>query len=156
LASVRDVYNAVFIEAEQAGELMFMGRGAGGAPTASAVVADIVEVARNMRSGAAGVGYRVGAGRARMLSSEDVPTRFYVVLSVPDQPGVLAAVAGVFSNHGVSIASVRQEGADDSASLTLVTHTASEGSHQRTFADLEGLDAVRAIESTIRLEGASE
>jgi homoserine dehydrogenase len=156
LASVRDVYNAVFIEAEQAGELMFMGRGAGGGPTASAVVADIVEVARNMRSGAAGVGYQAGVARARMLTPEEVPTRFYVVLSVPDQPGVLAAVAGVFSQHGVSISSVRQEGATDKATLTLVTHTASEGNHQRTFVDLEGLDAVRTVDATIRLEGASE
>jgi homoserine dehydrogenase len=156
LASVRDVYNAVFIEAEQAGELMFMGRGAGGQPTASAVVADIVEVARNMRSGATALGYWGGIHKARMLAPDDVPTRFYVVLSVSDQPGVLASVAGVFATHGVSISSVRQEGASDKATLTLVTHTASEGSHRRTFEELEGLDAVRAVDSTIRLEGAPE
>jgi homoserine dehydrogenase len=156
LASVRDVYNAVFIEAEQAGELMFLGRGAGGGPTASAVVADLVEVARNLGSGVTGAGYAALAGPAKLGPPEDVPVRFYVVLSVLDEPGVLAAVAGVFSAQGVSISSVRQEGAGDSATLVLVTHTAPEGAHQATFVALEALEDVRSVGSRIRLAGAPE
>ena len=156
LASVRDVYNAVFIEAEHAGELMFLGRGAGGGPTASAVVADIVEVVRNVGVGATGAAYAHPIDPAKIRPPQDVPVRFYVVLSVRDQPGVLAAVAGIFANHDVSIASVRQEGAGDNATLVLVTHTAPEGSHERTFSELESLPGVRSVDSRIRLEGANE
>jgi homoserine dehydrogenase len=153
IASVRDVYNAVFVEAEHAGELMFLGRGAGGGPTASAVVADIVEVARNMRAGALTPTHLRTEG-TRLRPPNEVPVRFYVVLSVRDQPGVLAAVAGVFAEHQVSISSVRQEKAGEDASLVLVTHTAPEGSHQSTFQDLQALSSVRSIESKIRLAGA--
>jgi homoserine dehydrogenase len=156
LASVRDVYNAVFVEAQHAGELMFLGRGAGGEPTASAVVADIVEVARNIGAGAAGVGHRPSISRARMCRPDEVPVRFYVVLSVADQPGVLAGVAGVFAEHGISISSVRQEGGGEGATLTLVTHTASEGEHRATFEALEGSEGVRSLDARIRLEGAPE
>jgi homoserine dehydrogenase len=156
LASVRDVYNAVFIEAEHAGELMFLGRGAGGGPTASAVVADIVEVVRNVGAGATGAGHSRPIAPARLTPPEEVPVRFYVVLSVRDQPGVLAAVAGIFATNEVSISSVRQEGAGDDATLVLVTHTAPEGRHRRTFEELEGLPGVRSIDSRLRLEGAPE
>jgi homoserine dehydrogenase len=156
LASVRDVYNAVFVEAQHAGELMFLGRGAGGEPTASAVVADIVEIARGFGAGAAGLGHRPSTSRARMCRPDDVPVRFYVVLSVADQPGVLAGVAGVFAEHGISISSVRQEGGGEGATLTLVTHTASEGEHRATFEALEGSEGVRSLDARIRLEGAAE
>lgn len=156
LASVRDVYNAVFVEAERAGELMFFGRGAGGGPTGSAVVGDIVEIARNIVTGGRSPGCTCYHDNARMRPWDEVPVRYYVVLKVVDRPGVLSAVAGAFAQHDVSIASVRQEGFGDEATLVMITHTASEGDHQATFSDLRGLPEVEGIESTIRVEGASE
>ena len=153
LAAVRDVYNAVFVEAESAGELMFFGRGAGGAPTGSAVVGDIVEIARNMVTGGRSPGCTCYRNNARIRSWDDVRVRYYIVLKVLDLPGVLASVAGAFAKHSVSIASVRQEGFGDEATLVLITHTATEGSHQATFSDLKELEAVEHIESLIRVEG---
>lgn len=155
LASVRDAFNAVFVEAEEVGELMLYGRGAGGAPTASAVVGDIVEIARNRLSGARGAGYTFHRA-ARMRPREEMRARYYAVLSVLDQPGVLSAVAGAFAHHGVSIASVRQDGFGDEASLVLVTHVASEGQHAATFSDLEALDSVKDVVSKMRVLGTSE
>jgi homoserine dehydrogenase len=154
LAAVRNEFNAVFIEAEEAGELMFLGRGAGGAPTASAVVGDIVEAARNARSGTHGSGFP--GGRALIRPPGESSVRYYMVLSVDDQPGVLSAVAGVFADHGVSIASVRQEGSGDEASLVLITHSASEARHAATFDELAGLDVVESIESRMRVLGTAE
>ncbi|HEV3473147.1 MAG TPA: homoserine dehydrogenase, partial [Actinomycetota bacterium] len=119
LASVRDVFNAVFIEADQVGELMFLGRGAGGSPTASAVVGDIVEVARNASEGARTPSYVGFHADARLRPEDRTNSRYYVVLSVADQPGVLAEVAGTFARHDISIASVRQEGTGDEATLML-------------------------------------
>jgi homoserine dehydrogenase len=156
LASVRDVFNAVFVEATEVGELMFFGRGAGGGPTGSAVVGDIVEVARNIANGARGVGCTCYRGRARIRPQDEARVRYHVILSVLDQPGVLSAVAGVFAGHGISIASVRQEGAGEEATLALITHVADEGAHQSTFYDLESLDAVRAVTSRLRVEGTAE
>jgi homoserine dehydrogenase len=156
LASVRDVFNAVFVEATEVGELMFFGRGAGGGPTGSAVVGDIVEVARNIANGARGVGCTCYRDRARIRPQDETRVRYHVILSVLDQPGVLSAVAGVFAGHGVSIASVRQEGAGEEATLALITHIADEGAHQATFSDLERLDTVRAITSRLRVEGTAE
>ena len=156
LASVRDVFNAIFVEGEKSGEMMFFGRGAGGGPTGSAVVGDIVEIARNIRSGGRSVGCTCYHDNARIQPRDEALVRYYIVLSVTDQPGVLASVAGVFAEHGVSIASVRQEGAADEATLVLITHTATEGSHQATFRDLESLEAVKEIASNMRVEGASE
>ena len=156
LAAVRDVFNAIFVEGENVGELMFLGRGAGGAPTASAVASDVVEIARNIVSGGRSplsAGY---ARRARIRPPSDAPVRYYLVLSVLDQPGVLAAVAGVFAEHDISIASVRQEGTGDQATLMLITHLASEGRHQATFQELQSLDAVKEIASKMRVEGTSE
>lgn len=156
LAAVRDVFNAIFVEGENVGELMFLGRGAGGAPTASAVASDVVEIARNMVAGGRSplsAGY---ARRARLLPPADAPVRYYLVLSVLDQPGVLAAVAGVFADHEISIASVRQEGSGEQATLMLITHLASEGRHQATFEELQSLDAVKEIASKMRVEGTSE
>jgi homoserine dehydrogenase len=156
LASVRDVFNAVFIEGEQAGELMFFGRGAGGGPTGSAVVGDIVEIARNAVNGARGIGCTCYHDRARIRSQDETRVRYYVVLDVHDQPGVLAAVAGVFAIHGVSIASVRQVNAGTEATLALITHTGTEGAHQATFRDLQALDTVHGITSKLRVEGTGE
>ncbi len=154
LAAVRNEFNAVFVEAEEAGELMFLGRGAGGAPTASAVVGDIVEAARAARTGASGSGFP--RDRARMRPSGRSPARYYVVLSVDDQPGVLSAVAGVFANHGVSISSVRQEGFGDEATLVLITHSAPEEAHAATFEDLARLDGVESMTSRMRVLGTTE
>jgi homoserine dehydrogenase len=156
LASVRDVFNAVFIEGEEVGELMFLGRGAGGPPTGSAVVGDIVEIARNISTGGRSIGCTCYHDRARIRAQDDARVRYYVVLSVIDQPGVLSAVAGVFAQHDVSIASVRQEGFGDEATLILVTHTSTEGRHRATFQDLEHLDVVRSVDSTMRVVGTSE
>ena len=156
LASVRDVFNAIFIEADQVGELMFLGRGAGGAPTASAVVGDIVEVARNANEGARTPSYVGFHADARLRPVEQMRTRYYVVLSVADQPGVLAEVAGTFARHDISIASVRQEGSGDEATLMLITHTSTEGSHRATFSELAALGVVKSVDSTIPVVGTEE
>lgn len=156
LASVRDVFNAVFVEGEEVGELMFLGRGAGGAPTASAVVGDIVEIARNSGVGARSMHSTCFMKSARIRPQDDVQVRYYLVLSVHDQPGVLAEVAGIFAHHGISIASVRQEGAGEEATLALITHRSTERRHQATFRDLEGSDAVKSVGSRLRVEGTEE
>ncbi len=156
LASVRDVFNAVFVEALEAGELMFFGRGAGGGPTASAVVGDIVEIVRNIVTGGRSPGCTCYYDNARIRPQDEVLVRYYIVLSVVDQPGVLAEVAGVFARNNVSIASVRQEGRGDEATLVLITHTGTEGQHQSTFKELQGLATVDRIDSVMRVEGASE
>jgi homoserine dehydrogenase len=156
LAAVRDVYNAVFVQGEEAGELMFLGRGAGAGPTGSAVVGDIVEIARNTVNGARGIGCTCYRDRARIRPQDETRVRYYVVLSVSDQPGVLSAVAGIFAKHGISIASVRQEGSDNEATLALITHSATEGQHASTFVELESLESVRAITSKLRVEGTRE
>ena len=156
LASVRDVFNAIFVEAEEAGELMFLGRGAGGAPTASAVVGDIIEITRNLVNGARGPGCTCYHDRASIRAADETHVRYYTVLSVLDQPGVLSAVAGVFADHGISIASVRQEGSGQEAQLMLITHTATEGQHAATFAALGALSSVKAIDSSMRVLGTPE
>jgi homoserine dehydrogenase len=156
LAAVRNEFNAVFVEAEEAGEIMFYGRGAGGGPTASAVVGDIVEIVRHMAGGSPAPGFTYYRKKARILEPGSAPARYYVVLSVPDQPGVLSAVAGVFARHGVSISSVRQEGAGDEATLMLITHTAPQRAHDETFAELESLQAVKRIHSRMRVLGTAE
>jgi homoserine dehydrogenase len=156
LAAVRDVYNAVFIEGEETGELMFFGRGAGGGPTASAVVGDIVELARNLVVGARSIGCTCFNDRARIRPQELTPVRYYCVLAVADQPGVLSAVASVFAKHHISISSVRQEGIGDEATLVLITHTATDGAHQDTFRELQALESVRRIVSSLQVEGTGE
>ncbi|MGH2792245.1 MAG: homoserine dehydrogenase, partial [Actinomycetota bacterium] len=155
LASVRDVFNAVFVEGEESGELMFFGRGAGGGPTGSAVVGDVAEIARHIVSGGTSVGW-THRERAKITPHDGIRVRYYVVLSVLDQPGVLSTVAGVFARHGVSIASVRQEGSGDEASLTLITHVGTEGQHGLTLRELRELDVVRAINSSVRVVGTEE
>jgi homoserine dehydrogenase len=113
----------VFVEAEAAGSLMFYGRGAGGAPTASAVMGDLVAVARNLVNGGRGAGESAYA-ELPLQPMGEARTRYHVALDVADQPGVLASVAGAFAELGVSIQTVRQEGRGDAATLVLVTHTA--------------------------------
>ncbi len=152
LAGVREAFNAVFIETEAAGELMFYGRGAGGAPTASAVLGDVVAVARNRLTGARGWGESAYAD-VTVRPMGEARTSYYVALAVADRPGVLAAVATTFSNHGVSIRTVRQEGSGHDASLVIVTHVAADADLAATVAELATLDIVRSVSSVLRVEG---
>jgi homoserine dehydrogenase len=152
LAGVGDAFNAVFVEAEAAGSLMFYGRGAGGAPTASAVLGDLVAVARNRVSGSRGAGESAYADLPVQAISE-VVTRYHVALDVADQPGVLAGVAGAFAEHGVSIQTVRQEGRGDAATLVLVTHSATDSALAGTVDRLASMTFVRRVASVMRVEG---
>ncbi len=121
LASVREAFNAVFVESEAAGQLMFYGPGAGGAPTASAVLGDLVTVARNRLADTRGAGESAYADR-RVLPMGETITRYHVAIDVDDRAGVLAAVATAFADHGVSIQTVRQEGRGEDAQLVVVSH----------------------------------
>jgi homoserine dehydrogenase len=152
LASVGDAFNAVFVEAEAAGQLMFYGRGAGGAPTASAVLGDLVAVARNRRTGARAASESAYAA-LRVRPIGEVVTRYHVCLDVADRAGVLATVAGVFARHGVSIATVNQAGRGADAVLVIVTHRAPDAALAATVAELRTLDAVKAVASVLRVEG---
>ncbi|MGY1811968.1 homoserine dehydrogenase [Blastococcus sp. SYSU D00820] len=154
LAAVGGAFNAVFVEAEAAGQLMFYGQGAGGEPTASAVLGDLVAVARNRLAGAAGPGVTGYAGLpARPIA--ETPTRYHVSLDVADRPGVLAQVAQEFAQHGVSIATVRQDGSGDAATLVIVTHSAPDAALSATVAGLREMPAVRGVTSVLRVEGLS-
>ncbi|MFB7739200.1 homoserine dehydrogenase [Streptomyces sp. NPDC056112] len=152
LASVRGAYNAVFVESDAAGQLMFYGPGAGGAPTASAVLGDLVAVCRNRLSGATGPGESAYAALP-VSPMGDVVTRYHISLDVADKPGVLAQVATVFAEHGVSIDTVRQQGKDGEASLVVVTHRASDAALGGTVEALRKLDTVRGVASIMRVEG---
>jgi homoserine dehydrogenase len=152
LAGVRDAYNAVFVEADAAGQLMFYGKGAGGAPTASAVMGDLVAAARNRLSGARGFGESAYAD-LRISRMGETITRCHVSLEVADKAGVLAHVAEAFARHDVSIQTVRQEGHGDDATLVLVTHQATDAALAQTVDELRALDVVRAVASVMRVEG---
>jgi homoserine dehydrogenase len=152
LASVRESFNAVFVEAEAVGDLMFYGRGAGSLPTASAVVGDVVSIARGVLSGERPFNGLHRHGRS-VAAFEDVTVQYYVLLDVADEAGVLAAVAATFGEHGVSIKSVWQEGHGDSAQLLLITHAAREGAMRTTLGQLRALSAVRDVASVMRVEG---
>jgi homoserine dehydrogenase len=149
LASVRESYNAVFVEGEAVGSLMFYGRGAGGSPTASAVLGDLIDAAANLRKGAhASLG---SLAKVAIRSIDDARSEYYLNIEVVDQPGVLAAVAATFGDHGVSIRAMEQEGLGDEARLVFITHTAVERDVQATLHDLRGLDAVRRVVSVLRV-----
>ena len=151
LASVRDSFNAVFVEGAAVGDLMFYGRGAGGYPTASAVLGDLIDAAVNRTRGShASIG---ALGRARLRPIDEVESAYYLNLDVFDRPGVLAAVAGVFGTHGVSIRSMEQEGLGDEARLVFITHIARESDVQATIRDLNHLEAVDRITSVLRVIG---
>ncbi len=154
LASVRDAFNAVFVEAESAGSLMFYGRGAGGAPTASAILGDVVAVARHIALNSVGQRETDYADRD-IAPIESTKTKFLIRLEVADKAGVLAAIATVFANHGVSIQTVNQAGRNNDAEVTIVTHRATEGELKATVASLKAMDMVNKISSVIRVEGAS-
>ncbi|MER6312647.1 homoserine dehydrogenase [Streptomyces sp. NPDC001581] len=152
LSSVREAYNAVFVEAEAAGRLMFYGPGAGGAPTASAVLGDLVAVARNKLAEATGPGESAYT-QLPVSPMGDVVTRYHISLDVADKPGVLAQVATTFAEHGVSIDTVRQQGKDGEASLVVVTHRAPDAALSGTVEALRKLDTVRGVASIMRVEG---
>lgn len=161
LASVRDSFNAVFVEGDAVGELMFFGRGAGGFPTASAVLGDVVDAAANLAKAThASLG---SFAKAKILPIDDLHYRYYINVEVADRSGVLAAVAGLFGSHGVSIRSMEQQSLDDlpvgsqtsggQARLIFITHEAKESDVRATLAELRGLDAVTAVGSVLRVIG---
>ena len=152
LAAVGDAYNAIFVESMSAGRLMFYGPGAGGSPTASAVLGDLVTIARNRLRGAVGPGESSYAARP-VSKIGSVQTRYYVSLEVADVVGVLATIADVFSEHGVSIETVRQNGRGAAAQLVLVTHHAHDAALSATVQALRGMDVVRKVTSVMRVEG---
>lgn len=152
LASVSESYNAVFVEAESAGRLMFYGNGAGGGPTASAVLGDVVAVARNIVHGGRGPGDSTYA-RLPIAPFGQVNTRYHVDMQVLDKAGVLAEVASTFAEQGVSLKTVRQEGLDEGARLVVITHHAKESDLEATVERFEQLDIVKGIRSVIRMEG---
>jgi homoserine dehydrogenase len=154
LAAVRESFNAVFVEAEAAGALMFYGRGAGGTPTASAVLGDLVAVARHRISGGLGPRESDYADRA-IATIGNTRTRYLIRLEVADRPGVLAAVAQTFAKQDVSIQTVRQTGRGENAELIVMTHKATDGALSETVAGLKALDSVKDVASVIRVEGMS-
>jgi homoserine dehydrogenase len=151
LASVRESFNAVFIEGEAVGELMLYGRGAGGMPTASAVLGDLIDAAHNLRSG--GAGRTSPMGRAQIHPVDEICSQYYLSLEVADRPGVARDVFGVTADHDVSIVSMEQEGLGDEARLVLITHKVPERAIQATLADLRDLDAVDRIGTLLRVVG---
>jgi homoserine dehydrogenase len=161
LATVNGAFNAVVVEAEAAGRLMFYGQGAGGAPTASAVMGDVVMAARNRVQGGRGPRESKYA-QLPIAPIGVVPTRYYVSMTVKDRPGVLASVAAEFGKREVSIAEVRQEGlADDAgqpigARIVVVTHRATDAALSETVAALADLDVMQNVDSVLRLEGTDQ
>ncbi|MFH5207775.1 homoserine dehydrogenase [Antrihabitans sp. NCIMB 15449] len=155
LARVDGAFNAVVVEAEAAGRLMFYGQGAGGAPTASAVMGDLVMAARNKFYGGRGPGESTYA-KLPIAPMGDTPTRYHVNMEVADRPGVLSGVAAEFSKRGVSISTVRQEGAGEGARLVVVTHIAAESALAETVAALAELEFEVIVKSVLRLEGTEE
>jgi homoserine dehydrogenase len=152
LASVRDSFNAVFVEGEKVGELMFYGPGAGGLPTATAVVGDLVTAARDLQTGGRGIGCTCSLDRT-IVGTQDIEDQYYLLFRVEDRPGVLAEIAAVFGQHGVSIRNVWQEGSADEAQLVFVTHRARGGAIADATRQLAELAVVREIQSVLRVEG---
>src|SRR3984893_17221644 len=152
LASVRDSYNAVFIEGDAVGSLMFYGRGAGGGATASAGRGDLVDASVNLRKGTHG---SLGAlARVPMRAIDETTAEYQLSLEVVDRPGVLHAVTGVFARHGVSIRAAEQEGLGDDARLVFITHDAREADVQATLHDLRDLDVVKQVGGLLRVVGS--
>ncbi len=149
LANVNDSFNAVFVEGATVGDLMFYGRGAGGGPTASAVLGDLIDAAVNVANGAAA---RLSiTEKARLRSVDELSSQYYLTMVVSDEPGVLAQVATVFGIHGVSIQVMEQSGTGGDAELCLILHETTEAALHATLDELDGLDVVRGIGSVIRL-----
>ncbi len=150
LASIRGATNAVFIEGPAIGQLLFSGPGAGGEPTATAVLGDVIDAARELLAGVE-VTPRLIIASGAIVDMAEVDTSYYLRMEVADSPGVLAAIASAFGESGVSIASVRQDGRGDDATLIMVTHTATESAHRRAFDRLHRLEAVKQLAATIRV-----
>jgi homoserine dehydrogenase len=151
LAAVRGPFNAVFVVGPNVGELMFYGPGAGGAATATAVVGDLVGVARNLLAGARGVGCTCFLERT-IRPMPEMEGQYYILLRVEDRPGVLAEIASVFGRNRVSIKSVWQEGTGADAQLVFITHRAMEGAFQQAVAELRDVRAVHEVRSILRVE----
>jgi homoserine dehydrogenase len=152
LASVRESFNAVFIEADAVGELMFYGRGAGGGPTASAVLGDLIDAAKNLVGG--GRGATIGAlARKPVRPIDEVESQFYLQLEVADQPGVLAEIAAQFGEHDVSIKSMQQIGIGDDARIIFITHRAREADLRATVHALRDVKSVHRVGSVLRVMG---
>jgi len=151
LASVRDSFNAVFVEGEAVGDLMLYGRGAGGDPTASAVLGDVIAAANNLTQNT-----KNGLGNLRttaIQATEELESAYYINLEVADEPGVLAAVAAVFGEHGVSIRSMEQEGLGEEARIVFITHSSKERNVHSTLDDLRKLPCVVQIGTKMRVMG---
>jgi homoserine dehydrogenase len=155
LASVREAFNAVFVESDAAGQLMFYGPGAGGAPTASAVLGDLVTVARNRLGNTRGAGESAYADRV-VLPMGETRTRYHVAIDVDDRAGVLAEIATAFAEEDVSIQTLRQEGRGEDAQLVVVSHDATDAQLSSTVERLRGLACVREVTSVMRVEGIAE
>ena len=151
LASVRDSYNAVVVEGDAVGQLMFYGRGAGGFPTASAVLGDVIDAAVNLQKKTFG---SIGAfKRVPVMPIDETSSQYLIGLDVEDKPGVLHAITGVFANHGVSIRAAEQEGIDDDARLVFITHRAREADVQACVSEFRKSPAVRRASGLIRVIG---
>lgn len=151
LATVRGATNAIFVEGPAIGQLLFTGPGAGGDPTATAVLGDVINAAREILSGTQ-VTPRIRFNPGRIQDFEDVSTKWYLRLEVADQPGVLAAIAATFGDSAVSIKSVWQEGRGDAATLLLITHEAREGDLQAAAEAIRRLDAVKEVAAVLRVQ----
>lgn len=149
LALVRDSFNAVFVTGDAVGELMFYGRGAGGSPTASAVLGDIIDAAHNLSYGV--TERQLSRDSAAIVDIATTSNSFYVALDVEDRPGVLAQVASVFGRNLVSIYSMEQEGKGDEARLVFITHTAPEAALHSTLEELGELETVKRVAGFIRV-----
>ncbi len=151
LAGVRGAFNAVFVEGEHSGELMFYGRGAGGEPTASAVLGDLLDAAATVGRGP--LAPRPPIERVEIRPIDELRAQYYLTIDVADRPGVLSSVAHLFGEHGVSIRSMEQVGLADEARLVFITHTAREADIQATLDGLRALDAVDRIGGLLRVVG---
>ena len=151
LAAVNGSFNAVFVEGDAVGELMFYGPGAGGRPTASAVFGDVIDAAGNLQRSH---GALIGAlDKPNIIPPENLESPFYLNLKVEDQPGVLAQVAEVFGGHGVSIQSMEQEGMGSEARLIFITHSSREKDVFSTIESLNSLSVVSSVDSVLRVIG---
>jgi homoserine dehydrogenase len=161
LASVRESFNAVFVEGEKVGPLMLYGRGAGGDPTATSVVGDLIELARTRGGGGSGslighAAHPLGFGTRpdrQLRPIEELSAQYYILMEVADRPGVLAAIAGAFAGHEVSIKQVWQDGHGTEAQLVVITHRAGERALRACVDELRGIEAVESVSSVVRVEG---
>jgi homoserine dehydrogenase len=151
---VRDAFNAVFIEGESAGELMLYGQGAGGLPTASAVVGDLIDATRNLLGKTTAPVPERRPGRLHPVA--ELRSAYYLTIDVEDRPGVLGIVCTVFGDHNVSIRSMEQEDLVDLARLIFLTHASREGDMNKTIAALSTIDAVKRVGSAMRVFGEDE